>query len=104
MSSLIETDKGISKIDDDNPVVSAEILLASIVNNIGPQFMVVPIDGWKTILKTLSEYDEKYKDDEDYVSIVDTLNNHRIPMIPVSLVPKKEESHIVTPNSNIVMP
>lgn len=103
MSELIETNKGVGNEVNGN-ITTAEALLTSIVVHIGPEFMVVPMDGWKDVLRKLAEYDEAHKDDEDYESIVDSLNDLKIPMIPVSLVAREEESRIITPNSDIVRP
>jgi ferredoxin-fold anticodon binding domain-containing protein len=88
--------------------VSAEMLLAQIVSIIGEEFVVIPTGGWMSIVHTLQEYDSRDDKSESILTIMEGLG---VPVIPVSLSPKKdEESRIITPNdmpkgeSNIIMP
>ena len=87
--------------------VTPEMLLAQIVAHIGPEFVVIPSNGWMTIVKALHDFD---KDGEE--NVVDVMQGLGVPVIPVSLAGKSEEdeSKIILPNdmpqgeSKIIMP
>ena len=87
--------------------VTPDMLLAQIVSYIGEEFVVIPTAGWLKIVKTLKEYDPE----KDERSLLDIMEGLKIPVIPISLVPKDvDESRIITPNdtpagdSNIILP
>lgn len=74
--------------------VTPEMLLAQIVAHIGPEFVIIPLDGWSAIVKTIKDY-QKDKDD----NLLEILESLGVPVVPVSLAGKKEEeSSIIMPN------
>jgi hypothetical protein len=80
-----------------SPAMSAEVLLSQLVNIVGPDFMVLPLQGWVAILQTIHEFEE---DHEDVLKekISEKLNDLNIPAVPVQLAPKEEERRIITPD------
>jgi len=91
--------------------VSAEMLLAQIVQAVGEEFVIIPTSGWQKIVTTIQDYSKSAQNsltnDEDLLKILEGLG---IPVIPVSLAPKQEESLIIMPNdtpkgeSKIIIP
>jgi len=82
--------------------VTPEGLLAQIVALIGPEFVIIPTAGWQAVVKTIQSSEDK--------DLAQHLEDLRVPVIPVSLAPVKEESRILTPNgmpageSRIILP
>lgn len=89
---------------EETMTVTPEALLGQIVSYIGEEFVVIPTSGWQAIVKSLHEY----KDDSGG-TIIEILEKLKIPVIPISLSPKEEESRIILPNdtpkngSNIIV-
>ena len=84
-----EAKEGIPSQEQEAITVTPEMLLAQIVAHIGEEFVVIPTNGWIKIVETI-----KSSKDE---SLADVLQALGVPVIPVSLAPKKEESRIITP-------
>lgn len=79
--------------------VSAEMLLAQIVNSVGEEFVIIPTDGWMMIVKTIQKYTEDAMSEEGTKeNLLKNLEGLGIPVVPVSLAPKEEESRIIMPN------
>ena len=83
-------------------VVTPDMLLAQIVTHIGEEFVVIRMDGWAAIVGTI-------KDSSDE-GLLQTMDDLKIPVIPISLKgkPPEDESLIIKPNdtqdSGIIMP
>lgn len=91
--------------DQEAITVSAEVLLAQIVAHVGEEFVIIPTNGWVSIIDTIQNSSDE--------GLAQELENLRVPVIPVSLTPDSkpaEESLIITPNdmpqgeSKIIMP
>lgn len=67
------------------------MLLAQIVTHVGEEFVIIPTDGWMRIVQTIQESTDK--------DLVEKCEKLGVPVIPVSLAPKKEESLIITPDN-----
>lgn len=86
--------------------VSPEMLLNQIVAHVGEEFVIIPTGGWMKIVETIQEYKEE---DGKLLEILEGLG---VPVVPVSLAPKKkeDESRIIMPSdtpegdSKIIMP
>lgn len=95
--------------DQEALTVTPEMLLAQIVNNIGNEFVVIPTGGWAKVVETIGEIEKEIKEIDASVSILQRFQDLQIPVIPVSLAPKEEESRIITPtdmptgDSNIIL-
>ena len=87
--------------------VSPEMLLAQLVNVVGEEFVVIPTGGWMAIVNELKKIDEAVGKPESILKIMEGLG---VPVVPVSLAKKEEESNILTPDdipegeSRIIMP
>lgn len=87
--------------------VSPEMLLNQLVAYVGEEFVVISTGGWMTIVKALQDIDES---DEKPDSIISIMEGLKVPVVPVSLASKKEESSIIMPDSaldgesRIIMP
>ena len=85
--------------------LTPELLLAQIVAHVGEEFVIIPTGGWMKIVETIRDYQED-KDD----NLLEILEGLGIPVIPVSLAKKEEESRIIMPTdapqeeSRIIMP
>ena len=82
----------VSEPQEDSAIVSPEQLLSSIVHICGEEFVVIPLFGWGKIVETIKE-----STDETLIQKLDTL---KVPVVPVSLQPKEEESRIIMPNGS----
>ena len=88
--SLEDLEKLKTELSEEVPqVVSPDMLLAEIVKHIGPDFVVIPMKGWGSIVKVIQDY----KDEQ----LLDDMENLKVPVVPVSLTPKDEESRIILP-------
>ena len=76
--------------DQEAVTVSPEMLLAQIVQVIGPEFVVIPTAGWFKIVETLRESSDE--------TLLQTLEDLRVPVVPVSLAPQQPKSPIIMPN------
>ena len=87
--------------------VSPEVLLNQLVHFVGEEFVVIPLDGWMKIVKALQDIDAA---DEKPESLIEVMESLEVPVVPVSLASKEEESKIILPNdapdgeSRIIMP
>lgn len=79
----------------ENNTVTPEVLLAQIVSYIGEEFVVIPASGWMNIVTTIQDYDKSDKEE----SIISNLEKLGVPVVPISLSAKEEESRIITPNA-----
>lgn len=92
---------------EEQVVISAEVLLAQLVNVVGENFVVIPTSGWQAIVQTLMGIDENEEKPESIVKIMENLG---IPVVPVSLSKKEEPSPILMPDDvpegegRIIMP
>jgi hypothetical protein len=78
--------------------VTPEILLAQIVSAIGEEFVVIPLEGWVTIVENIHQYTQKAQSEEGTKeNLLEIMESLKVPVIPVSLS-KKEESRIITPD------
>ena len=88
--------------DQEAMTVSPEMLLAQIVATVGEEFVIIPTAGWISIVDVIQKSSDK--------GLSDQLEGLKVPVIPVSLAPKKEEKLIITPNdtpegdSHIILP
>ena len=89
--------------------VSPKVLLAQLVSFVGEEFVVIPTGGWMAIVETLQNID-KAKPEDRPESILEVMEGLGVPVVPVSLCAKEEESNIIMPNdvpegeSRIIMP
>lgn len=88
--------------DQEAITVSADMLLAQLVGAVGPEFVVIPTQGWFDIVQELQKSTDE--------GLADRLQALQIPVVPVSLAPKEEENRIITPDdmpqgeSKIILP
>ena len=76
--------------DQEAITVTPEMLLVQIVSHIGEEFVVIPTNGWMKVVETIQESEDK--------GLSDQLQKLGIPVVPVSLAQKEEESRIITPD------
>jgi len=88
--------------DQEAITVTPEMLLAQIVHHVGEEFVIIPTKGWFQVVKTVQESSDE--------GLADRLEKLGIPVIPVSLAPRREPNQIITPDdmpvgdSKIIIP
>ena len=67
-----------------------EMEIVAIIRNIcGDSFVVVPMEHWEILIRTVGKHSE---------DLMTKLQDLKLIAVPISLVPKKEESRILLPN------